>query len=364
MTGQRLLEALESLLIAVAPRQRETVAKFIAAVWLTSTLTVGDMARSAAMRFGARPRTLHKSFDRLLSRASFDPLALYRPHIASLIGTRQRVEIAIDWLSLRKDSIRVLLASMCTDDGRAWPLFALTIPTAQRKKRQREIERDMIEQLRAMIPKGIDVVVLADRGFDGVQFRADLRAAGFHYVIRVRGNLSAYVDGKKYTTRQLAATRSDGITRRKNVLLTAKKDAAGTLVTCWDEKSRGPWLLITDLADNSEAVIAAYARRFRIEECIRDMKNIRLGLGLEEVRIESTRRWTVLLALVIVGYTVLRRCGVIAQARGLARDFSTSGRRPHSHSTFSLGHFHANASYDILQEALGIAPPAEIMRAA
>jgi hypothetical protein len=72
----------------------------------------------------------------------------------------------------------------------------------------------------------------------------------------------------------------------------------------------------------------------------------------------------VLLAVTILGYTVIRRCGTIARDRGLAKKFSTSGRRSRSHSTFSLGRFHANASPAILAQATGFSLPAEIMRAA
>jgi hypothetical protein len=37
--------------------------------------------------------------------------------------------------------------------------------------------------------------LLADRGFDGAAFRAEVRAAKLNYVIRVRGNQSFQGDG-------------------------------------------------------------------------------------------------------------------------------------------------------------------------
>jgi Transposase DDE domain len=360
----QLIEALMALVAGVAPRQRITVAKMVASVWLATTLSITAMARAAAMRFGDQPRTLHKSFDRLLSSESLDPMALYQAHCLAVIGERKRVEIAIDWLSLRNDSVRVLLAAVCDEDGRAWPVLALSIPTKQRKRRQREIEGRMLNTLRRFIPAQVTVIVLADRGFDGVDFRAELGAVNFRYVIRVRGNLIAVSDGKKSTTRKLAGQVGHGPIRRENVLLTAKRVWAGAFVSCWDEKSKTPWLLVTDLPDSATVVAELYARRFRIEECIRDIKNARLGLGLEEFRTRSIARWTVLLAVTILGYTVIRRCGTIARDRGLAKKFSTSGRRSRSHSTFSLGRFHANASPAILAQATGFSLPLEIMRAA
>jgi hypothetical protein len=121
---------------------------------------------------------------------------------------------------------------------------------------------------------------------------------------------------------------------------------------------------VTDVAGDAKAIVEHYARRFEIEECIRDMKNARLGLGLEEVRTKQVNRWEVLLAVTVVAYTIVRRCGEIARDRGLARQFSTSGRRVRSHSTFSLGLFHAEASPQILQQALGITPAQAFSRAA
>jgi hypothetical protein len=66
----------------------------------------------------------------------------------------------------------------------------------------------------------------------------------------------------------------------------------------------------------------------------------------------------------IAAYMIVRRCGETAHDRGLARFFATSGRRARSHSTFSLGLFHANASPDILQQALEIPTTLAFSRAA
>lgn len=364
MASTELLTAIMALLLDVGERQRATIAKMVAAVWLAGSMTITTLARAAAIRFQQQPRTLHKAFDRALGSVAIDPMEIYRSHARRVLRGRRVVRIAIDWLSLRNDSMRVLLAAMCDDQGRATPLLALSVATKHRKRRQRAIEAKMVLAIREVVPADVTVILLADRGFDGAAFRAEVRAAKLHYVIRVRGNLTAWWSGKKYTTRKLACSRSDGAIRREGVSLTAKKESPGSFVTCWDEKSKGPWLLVTDVAGDAKAIVEHYARRFEIEECIRDMKNARLGLGLEEVRTKQVNRWEVLLAVTVVAYTIVRRCGEIARDRGLARQFSTSGRRVRSHSTFSLGLFHAEASPQILQQALGITPAQDFSRAA
>lgn len=323
-------EGILALLVGVRSCQRDTIAKMIAAECLAGSVTITAMARAASIPFRQSPRTLHKAFDRALSSESIDPMSLYRELFLRVVGSQRRVVIAVDWLSLRRDTMRVLLASVTDSDGRAWLVLALSIPTSQRKRRQREIETKMIAAVATLKPTRCAVILLADRGFDGASFRADVRAAKLHYVIRVRGNLQAFWDGKKYTTRKLACSRGTGTIHRDGVALTAKKDAVGAFVSCWDEKSKGPWLLIIDLPDCGDEILALCKLRSRIEESIRDIKNLRLGLGLEEVRIGDPRRWSVLLAVTLVSYWVIRRCGRIARERGLARCFSTSGGQPNA----------------------------------
>ncbi len=73
MDTQRWFDGLLRLLSGTAAKQRETVAKMVAAVILAGTL-----ARSAAIAFRQRPRTLHKAIDRMLSSESCDPMSVSR----------------------------------------------------------------------------------------------------------------------------------------------------------------------------------------------------------------------------------------------------------------------------------------------
>jgi hypothetical protein len=44
----------------------------------------------------------------------------------------------------------------------------------------------MLLAIREVVPADMAVILLADRGFDGAAFRAEVRAAKLNYVIRVR----------------------------------------------------------------------------------------------------------------------------------------------------------------------------------
>jgi hypothetical protein len=107
----------------------------------------------------------------------------------------------------------VLLVAVCDDQGRATPLLALSVATKHYKRRQRAIEAKMLPAIRGVVPVDMTVISLADRAFDGAAFRADAIAAKLHCFIRVRGNLTAWWNGKKYTARKLACARSDRVRR-------------------------------------------------------------------------------------------------------------------------------------------------------
>jgi hypothetical protein len=92
----------------------------VVAVWLAESMTITSIARAAAIRFQQQPRTLYEAFDRALGSVAIDPMKIDRSHARRVLQGRRVVRVAIDWLSLRNDSMRVLLAAVCDDQGRKW----------------------------------------------------------------------------------------------------------------------------------------------------------------------------------------------------------------------------------------------------
>ena len=172
-------------------------------------------------------------------------------------------------------------------------------------------------------------------------YTLDVRGAKLHDIIGVRGNLQAFWDGKKYTTRKLACSRSTGTIGRDSVALIAKKDAVGAFVSCWDEKSKGPWLLITDLPDCGDEIVALYNLRFRIEESIRDIKQPSAGLGSGR---SSNWRSSPLVGavggavVVVLGHSSLRSHRAGARTREVFLDEWWSAKRPLHISSWTFPH--------------------------
>lgn len=95
------------------------------------------------------------------------------------------VYVAIDWTSVQGDPFRILMAAVCVE-GRAIPIAALVIPTRKRKALQVRTEAAMLAKLRFVVPRGISLTILADRGFDGIAFRRTVVSHGFGSIIRAR----------------------------------------------------------------------------------------------------------------------------------------------------------------------------------
>jgi hypothetical protein len=80
--------------------------------------------------------------------------------------------------------------------------------------------------------------------------------------------------------------------------------------------AREPWLLACSpglsILDGA-AIIAIYAKRMRIEQSFRDLKNERLGLGFSAARSRSAKRLEILLLIAHLSSWLMRLMGECAQ---------------------------------------------------
>ena len=78
------------------------------------------------------------------------------------------------------------MLSMLTGHGRATPLLWKTVASSTLKGNQRRYEYEVLCRLREVLPAGVKVTVVADRGFaDCKLFYALTEELTFEYVIRV-----------------------------------------------------------------------------------------------------------------------------------------------------------------------------------
>src|SRR6202142_1487461 len=103
----------------------------------------------------------------------------------------------MDWTDFDADNPSTLALHLVTRHGRATPLLWLTVDKDELKNRRNDFEDLCLSRLKALLPDGVAVTILADRGFDDVKLFEFLESLGFQYVIRFRGNIHVTaVDGE------------------------------------------------------------------------------------------------------------------------------------------------------------------------
>src|SRR6201746_2344578 len=156
----------------------------------TGSLAVCTIGHGLAMARGLNARHAVKQVDRMLSQPGIDVdqiLALWGPFV---IGPRTSLLVAMDWTDFDADHQATIMLSLITEHGRATPLVWLTVNKAELKDRRSLYERRVLVRLAEIVPAGVGVCIVADRGFgDQNLYRLLSEELHFEYVIRFRGNI-------------------------------------------------------------------------------------------------------------------------------------------------------------------------------
>ena len=145
-----------------------------------------------------------KQVDRLLSNRGLNVWAFFAYWTPFIVGARTEVVVALDWTSFAADGQDTIVLSMLTGHGRATPLLWKTVASSTLKGNQRRYEYELLCRLREVLPAGVKVTVVADRGFaDCKLFYALTTELAFEYVIRLRGDI--YVTNARGERRAAAA---------------------------------------------------------------------------------------------------------------------------------------------------------------
>ena len=145
--------------------------------------------KRAAQARGLADRHAIKQVDRPLSNAGIVVWDLFAPWVREVVGQRKAIVVAMDWTDFDADNQATLVLSLITRHGRATPLLWLTVDKDELKDQRNDFEDLCLTRLKAILPEGVAVTILADRGFGDVKLLEFLESLGFGYVIRFRGNV-------------------------------------------------------------------------------------------------------------------------------------------------------------------------------
>jgi hypothetical protein len=258
------------------------------------------------------------------------------PH---LVGARREIVVAMDWTDFDRDGQATLALNLVTGHGRATPLLWLTVWKEELSERRNDFEDACLVRLSEVLPAGVAVTILADRGFGDRKLFSFLKELGFGYVIRFRGNI--HVTDAEGKTKPAADWVGKGGRARKlrDARVTATDGYQLEAVVCVHAKAmKEPWCLAASEGEAPTArLVNLYAKRWTIEPNFRDTKDLRFGMGLDTARIgEPTRRDRLLLinAFAIVLLTML---GAAGESIGMDRLLKSNTSKTRTHSLFRQG---------------------------
>lgn len=302
-----------------------------------ASLGIRAIGHGLAVANGLAPRHAIKQVDRLLSNPNIMREEVARCWVRFVVAERQALVVNFDWTDLEDADQSMIVLGTQTDHGRSTPLVWKTVTRSELKDQRNAHEDERLCLLADVLPEGVQVTVVADRGFSDIKlYRFLLEALGFDYIIRFRGVV--YVESADGERRQ--AKDWLGMGGRMRVLrgarVTAKSEPVAVVVCVRENNMKEPWLIASSRNDLKGAAIKKfYGKRFTVEETFRDVKNPRLGLGLKQTVVERNDRRDALFLLAVLAHTLLTLLGKAGEALGMDRWLGAT--RPRQYSLFRQG---------------------------
>lgn len=322
--------------------QAKTLAALAAAALQVGRVSLANLGRNLlgppaakhrikrTWRFCANPRVhvsdaMHGLIRRLCQRRRKRPLV-----------------IALDWTDFR--SFHTLMAA-AVSKGRALPLLWETHPKWKFHRSQNAIEEGLLVLLRALVPRTVPVVILADRGFGRTELARTCQQLGLSYAVRIKPDV--WVEHRRFTGLLADYPVRKGM---RHVLTGAvyRSDGAVThnVVIHWrpglPAQRDHPWYLMTDLGGGALKLTLLYGRRMTIEELFRDDKNRRNGMALRNTQLTRADRLDRLLLILALAYWLLTGLGLLARQRFRPGQWCSSNDARQC-SAFTIGKVMVNA---------------------
>jgi hypothetical protein len=315
-------------------RQVDSLAHAVVGAMYADRAGVAALGRAAARVRDVSEKHSIKQVDRLLSNDKIGVGAVQQLLARLIIGERKEIVVAIDWTSYEPDGHITLAISLIAEHGRATPLLWRTIELKRLKSRQTKLEVALLWTLALVVPEGVRVTVLADRGFgSSYLFRLLSEKIKFDYVIRVRkGMIIEASDGAKATASEWTPTNG----RPRQLLdarITRRRHQVGAVVCVKRAGMKDSWCLVTSRTDAAEEIVQLYSRRFDIEHSFRDQKDRRFGFGLYHSRVGTPARRDRFLLILVFAVVLLTMLGAAGEQHGLDRNLRANTikeRRTHS----------------------------------
>jgi hypothetical protein len=284
-----------------------------------AALGIHAIGNALAVAEGLKSKHAVKQVDRLLSNEGIPVWSLFASWVPYVLGDRPEIVTALDWTDFDDDDQSTIVLSMITSHGRATPLLWKTVMKSELKGWRNEHEDVLLERFREVLPEGVKVTVLADRGFgDQALYELLKDQLGFDFIVRFRGVVKVTtVDGETKPAKEWVPSNGRPL-RLRGARVTKSGREIGAVVCVKAKGMKEAWHLATSLGDKpGSEIVALYGKRFTIEESFRDQKNLRFGMGLSDTRIADPARRDRLLLVSAIAIVLLTILGAAGEAVGI-----------------------------------------------
>jgi hypothetical protein len=312
-------------------------------VLYTGRISVAEVGRALAGVTGKSPKHCINQVDRLLSNAGinldtfFGPMSAY---VKWTVGDRKELLTALDWTDFDADDQTTLVLSIITNHGRATPLVWRTFVKSELKDNRNAHEDELLRFATTVLPEGIKVTVLADRGFGDTKLYEYLKATlGWDYVIRFRGCVIVEAEGGPVQPASEWLHANGRVRKIERALVTHDRQRVPAVVCIKAKDMKDAWFLATSRDDlPGDEIVELYSRRFTIEETFRDDKDDRFGLGLKEATIGDPKRRDRLLLVLSIARVLLTSLGAAGEQLGLdVKLRANTERKKRTHALVTQG---------------------------
>jgi len=332
MSAKRIVAFLETVFQGFHKKRQQTLAVLVTALVTGGKGGVASRGRAIHSRVAFKHKI--KQVDRFLGNGKIQVSEWCQALVATVIGERRSIRIAIDWPKVGPWPV---VGGSVVMLRRGIPVYWATCDYRRMTRSQNAFEESFLTVLRTMIPKEVEVTLLFDRGFRRVSLARHLKRLGFHFVVRCCGDTHIEAEGFRGALSDLPLPRGR-LRDMGRVLATVEHPEDVRLVALFDRGQKDAWYLFTDLDLPARKVVHLYGRRFTIEEVFRDKKSTRYGWSLGEYRLKDRPdRLDRLILVVACAYFLVCLIGHHIERKGLDRLYKANTVRTRTHSAFQMG---------------------------
>jgi len=321
------------------------------AQYLLLQLVIGSLQMFKQMKLEALAESLslpillesrRKKLHRFLKLSVWSIEKLWFPCLKAWLGSAQGwvsqgvVYLAIDRTSW--GSVNLLMVSLIVQH-RGIPVYWIFL---DKKGSSNLAEQQQVIRPVLAIFKEYKSVILGDREFCSVDLGKWLGEGGVYFCLRQKKSTNVTQENGMMVGMESLGLKPGMKLFLNDVQVTQKKDAKGFGLACkWKKTYRGfrtkeAWFILTNF-DTIDLAIAAYQKRFSIEEMFRDYKSG--GYNLEGTQMNQTHL-SALLVIVAIAYTSACLQGQGVKAMGIQK-YVARPENPHTnqrrHSRFYVG---------------------------